>query len=214
MIQVCFDRSVQSKWTAALAEHEQSYLKENELKLPGTDTIERNPEDYPNPAMWRDTVRRQLRFAHLRVNFRTIMVRGHPEVCVFSAAQPENVRPWAAIIQHLRDMETVCFDYTLQVVDVDNDYEYEYDGPPLALVDDVEISAENDVNRLGGFHGRRACRQVSERNHIYGSRKRRKRTRTRTGTSEKVKDLRDREKMGLVYATRRKLIPIKRMATD
>ena len=45
-------------------------------------------------------------------------------------------------------METVCFDYTLQVVDVDNNYEYEYDGPPLALANDVEISAENDVNLI------------------------------------------------------------------
>ena len=65
---------------------------------------------------------------------------------MYSASQPENVLPWASIIEHLGNMETVCFDYTLQVLDTDDtDFEYEYDVPPLALVDDVKVSTENDV---------------------------------------------------------------------
>ena len=97
--------------------------------------------------MFRDTLRRQLRFATLRVDFRSIVVQDQqPQMCVYSLSQPEITLPWSTVTEYLKTVEKVIFDYTLQAVETDEDeYEYEYDGPLLALVNKLVVTATNDV---------------------------------------------------------------------
>lgn len=45
VVEVSFDRSIiQSKWAVELLRHQREYLDLNELKLPGTDIVERDTQ--------------------------------------------------------------------------------------------------------------------------------------------------------------------------
>ena len=146
--QVIFDRSVRSKWALELEEHEKQYLQFHKLQLPTINVVEKDPQMYPNGAMWRDTVRRQLRFLLLRVDFRT-MILDETDVCVYSLARPEQAVPWTTIQECMKKLIIVRLRYTLEVIQSD-DFEFEYDGPPLAIVDDVVVTTDNDVGLIDG----------------------------------------------------------------
>ena len=163
VVKVSFNRPVKSKWAVELKDgqgqfgpfvellrHQNEYLDFNEPNLPTTDIVERDSSDYFNGAMWRDTLRRQLRFPLLRVDFRTIVIHDQTELCVFSLSQPEQAVPWTDVVEYIAKFNTLCFKYTLEVVkgSEDEDFEYEYDGPPLAIVDDIAISADYDVGLI------------------------------------------------------------------
>lgn len=71
-------------------------------------------------------------------------------MCVFSLSQPEQAVPWTDVVEYIAKFDTLCFKYTLEVVkgSEDEDFEYEYDGPPLAIVDDIAISADYDIGLI------------------------------------------------------------------
>ena len=71
---------VKSKWAVELLQREKDYLEYHELKLPTKDVVGRDPRQYPNGAMWRDTIR----FALLWVDLRTMVVDDETELCAFS----------------------------------------------------------------------------------------------------------------------------------
>lgn len=70
------DRSVPTKWEKELATHVATYLEYNGLFLPTIEQCRKDPSEFLNGAMWRDTVRRQLGFARLHVDFLTINLHG------------------------------------------------------------------------------------------------------------------------------------------
>ena len=130
----------------------EEYLDYNDLKLPLTTSIaERNPVDYPLGSMWRDTVRRQLHFSLLQVDFRTIVLDDDSGMCIFSTPQPEQAAPWTDVLQHISNLSTASLTYILDMAtrSDDEDFTYKYDGPPLAIADDVAISADHDVELIG-----------------------------------------------------------------
>lgn len=139
------DRSVQTRWSAELAKHEVKFIKFHDFRLPTKDIAERDPLDYPYGAMWRDTLRRQLRFETLQVDFRSITTDNDAETCMYSLSQPELVVPWTKFLDTIR--LSPMLKYTLHVVS-DDDFSYEYDGPPLGIVDDVAV-ADDDVGIIG-----------------------------------------------------------------
>lgn len=99
--------------------------------------------------MWWDALRRQLRFADLQVDFRTIVLDSEPRLCLYSVSEPEQAVPWTKVLDRLKNMDSVQFRYTLGVVKTAEDeyFSYEYDGSPLAIADDIGISAaDQDVD--------------------------------------------------------------------
>ena len=99
--------------------------------------------------MWKDILRRQLRFLLLRIDFRTIQADNESELCVFSLARPEQAAPWPDVLKYLKKSTAVCLKYTVEVVSETSDnYAYEYNGPLLAIVDNVNVSKDNDVGMV------------------------------------------------------------------
>ena len=99
--------------------------------------------------MWRDTLRRQLRFPLLRIDFRTIQADDKSKLCIFSLTRPEQAALWPDVLKYLKKLTAVCLKYTVKVVsETSDDYAYEYDGPPLAIVDNVNMSKGNNVGMV------------------------------------------------------------------
>lgn len=101
-------------------------------------------------GVWRDTIRRQLRFASLRVDFRSIVVDDETELCAFSLSRLEQAMPWLDVVKYIGKFDTLCFKYTLEVMMIseDEDFVYEYDGRPSAIVDDITISTNIDTSLI------------------------------------------------------------------
>lgn len=139
------DRTSKSRFEKELIKHESEHITFNAWSLPGEESIERDPRVYPTGSMWRDTVRRQLQFAKLRVDFLTIRLDG---LLVYSTSEPNKMEVWSKVVHHLNGLEKASFVYSLQVVQSeDDDYDYEYDGPPLALIDVIEAK-DNDAQLI------------------------------------------------------------------
>lgn len=61
------------------------------------------------------------------------------------------MEPWANIVKEVKECgsnDKISFKYTLQKVDGKDEFEYEDDGPVLALVDDIQRGNDNDVQAL------------------------------------------------------------------
>lgn len=73
-------------------------------------------------------------------------------MCVFSTVRPDQAVAWTEVLERIKDCPTVSFTYTLEVAkrSEDENFNYEYDGPPLAIAEDVTISADQDVNLVSG----------------------------------------------------------------
>lgn len=69
------DRSTKTKIGKEFEDHVRNHIEYNSLRLPD-DPVQpnRDPRIYPNSAMWRDTIRRQLDFPKLCVDFLAIEV--------------------------------------------------------------------------------------------------------------------------------------------
>ena len=99
--------------------------------------------------MWRDTLRRQLRFPLLQIDFRTIQADNENALCVYSLAQPEQAAPWPDVLNYLKKLTAVCLKYTVEVLSGTSDnYAYEYNGPSLAIMENVNVSKDNDVDMV------------------------------------------------------------------
>ena len=100
---------------------------------------------FPTGQMWRDTVRRQLSFEELRVEFVTMELQdGDKRMTIFATQGKAAV--WDDIVAQLRanDMD-VSVIYTLRPLEEDEEFLLEYEGPPLALLEDVRLGEDNDV---------------------------------------------------------------------
>lgn len=151
-IMLKLDRSVQTKWEKELATHVATYLEYNRIFLPTIEQCQKNPSEFLNGAMWRNTVRRQLGFAQLQVDFLSIIFHGRSKsFMVYNIPQRDNVEPWANIIKEVKECgskDKIIFRYTLQKIDGDDEFEYEDDGLVLALVDNIRRGDDNDVKAL------------------------------------------------------------------
>ena len=72
-------------------------------------------------------------------------------MCVFGLPQPQQAAPWCDVLKYIQELDTICFKYTLGVAKSPEggNFEYKYDGPPLTIVDDVDITADQDVHLIG-----------------------------------------------------------------
>lgn len=159
-----FDRSVKSKFEADLCEHEESHIIYNSLIMPPASVKpNRDPRLYPLGSMWRDTLRYQLNFAALQIDFLRISVKcaltpgtaaSIPvrSIVVFDSVNMGAASPWTDVQAFLKTPEIISFvfTYTLRVVEAEeDDYEYEYEGPPLGVHDVIQITPDDDIGPRG-----------------------------------------------------------------
>lgn len=91
IVVVRLDKIIHTKWSSQLAKHKKKFIAFEKFRLPTQDVMEWDSTQYPNGAMWRDTLRRQLQFETLQVDFRSIMIDNKTETPMFSLLQPEIV---------------------------------------------------------------------------------------------------------------------------
>ena len=90
-VELRLNRNNLTKWEKVLAQHEIGFIRFEGFSLPSTCQAERNPRVYPDGGMWRDTIRRQLNFAKLRVNFLTMTLKLREETfTIYNEPDPEN----------------------------------------------------------------------------------------------------------------------------
>lgn len=114
--------------------------------LPTEPTISvKDPRVFPTGQMWRDTLRRQLSFEKLRVEFFTMELQDGDKRMTIYATQGR-AAVWDDIRAQLRanDMD-VSVTYTLRPLDEGEEFILEYEGPPLALLEDVRLGEDKDV---------------------------------------------------------------------
>lgn len=71
------DRSANTRFEDEMEKHYRDQILYENLRLPDSNVqLQKEPRCFPNLAMWRDVVRRQLKFEQLMVDFLTIAVEG------------------------------------------------------------------------------------------------------------------------------------------
>lgn len=149
-ITLCWDRVKRTKHTPALEAHIEDFIKLEELQLPNTvEPCKKDPRLFPTGEMWRDTVRRQLRFQELRLAIANMSVSSPDQsgamqtLLVFGHGDPAL---WDDVKTLLNlTTQEATFVYTLRALTEEEDFELEHLGPPLALAADLCLGADNDV---------------------------------------------------------------------
>ena len=97
--------------------------------------------------MWRDTVRRELNLATRNVDFLKVWIGEHEPLFIYNELEPSRAVLWEDILTFVNSSlsERHRVHYVLRVTDPDEDYTYEYDGPPLALSAEVQLGTDGDV---------------------------------------------------------------------
>ncbi|KAI9790557.1 MAG: hypothetical protein M1816_005064 [Peltula sp. TS41687] len=141
-------RDKKTKYSDDLDRHIEEHIEYNEFSLPPTETIaEKDPRVYPSGEMWRDTVRRQLQFRELRLEFIKIrVVLGEKDILMYGHGNP---MPWLQIREILNKEEDVVVTYTLRALYEEEDFELEYQGPPLGLAKDLALSDDVEIVQPG-----------------------------------------------------------------
>ena len=108
----------------------------------------KDPRVYPNGAMWRDTVRRQLSFDRLRLDFLSLILEDEgKEMVIHSDVVP--AKSWEHIREQLcKSNREVKIQYTVKPLEEDEDFEIEWTGPPVALLADIRLGDDNDVEAI------------------------------------------------------------------
>ena len=148
------NRQQKTKYSSKLDKHVQEFIVFNGLRLPESNVqVERDPRAYPTGEMWRDTLRRQLHFEQLRVDFLTmsLTVRNTVipirELLIYDLNHPSTAASWSEVQEFLakKDVDEFIFSYTLHVIEEHEDFDYEHDGPLLAILKDIQVTEDNDV---------------------------------------------------------------------
>ena len=153
VFQLVLDTANKDKYAAILEKHVKDFIEFEGLRLPeAVITIDRDPREYPDGAMWRDTLRRQLDFPKLHVDFLRIDLKEdqsrHARNTLYHFYSPEDAKPWSSIQGLFADDNADHFEliYTLRVVEGDEgDFDWEYSGAPLAIQQDFHVTQNNDI---------------------------------------------------------------------
>jgi hypothetical protein len=152
VFQLVRDTASKDKYTAILEKHVNDFIEFEGLRLPEASlTADRDPREYPDGAMWRDTLRRQLDFPKLRVDFLRIDLGDqfrHARNTLYHFYNQEDAKPWSSIQHIFADNNTDHFEliYTLRVVEeAEEDFDWEYSGAPLAIQQDFRVTRDNDI---------------------------------------------------------------------
>ena len=141
-----WNKERKTRYTTDLLQHIKDHIEPELLKMPGESVSKTDPRQYHNGAQWRDDIRRELLFEKLRVDFASMDVTtGGFEDNILSEGSGS---PWTTIVDRLRKAQAgddITFIYTLKPIDLDEEYPFEFDGPPLALQDSIQFTSSGDV---------------------------------------------------------------------
>ncbi len=141
---IMIHKKFNTKWKQTLRQHEKEHLKFEELILSITNIIDKNSKDYSLKSIWRNTIRRQLRFSKLQINFLTIHVND-VNIILYNAIKSEVVKIWKKIQNHFNNSTNIHnIYYTLQMIDTNESYSHEYEDSSLTLIDDVQLKANKN----------------------------------------------------------------------
>jgi hypothetical protein len=113
-----------------------------------------DPRVYPNGGMWRDLLRREMKFPDLSVDFESIKVGKIADDGVsisvwkhmLDASDPSKAATWTELQDWFKTGQAFRITFGLmEVEDGCEDYVFEYDGPPLALLEDIITDDTGDV---------------------------------------------------------------------
>jgi hypothetical protein len=133
----------QKKMSPALVEHLEELDTQGFTPPPGDVVAVRDPRVYSTGEEWRDTLRNQLDFRKLRIDFLTmhVVVPDQQKVMWYSFNQPYKATPWQDVRGTL-EKEGVQFEYTIRSLEDEEEFGFEYTGVPLAFegdfIDDPE----------------------------------------------------------------------------
>lgn len=100
--------------------------------------------------MWRDAIQKQLNFEELLVDFLTItiLLEGSKPIQrqVYNYKHTEAIFSWSETVKIISaDKDTkIMLIYTLRVVEK-KEFEYKHDGPPLAILNNIEQTNDNNA---------------------------------------------------------------------
>lgn len=135
-----------------LSSHINSYLKRKKIRL-STNRAEYKYDirDFEIAPQWRDHLRRELLLPKLRCDFSTLTLVAITESVsndigpvhvpetgpwfIYDNENPDQVISWSEVQEIVLPGGTFCLEYSLKVVDDDEDglYPYEYDGGPVQV---------------------------------------------------------------------------------
>ncbi|MCJ1267285.1 hypothetical protein MMC22_007170 [Lobaria immixta] len=141
------DRTVNTRYEKELTEHEEQFVAYECLQLPPqTVTLSKDPRDFHSGTMFRDALRRALKFEDTRVDILWILFSFEPVRRSFDFRDESLHVPWEEFVHAINSsaQNTITFSYALRVVE---GVEFEYSGPPLALMDEFFKPDNNDVAR-------------------------------------------------------------------
>jgi hypothetical protein len=145
------DMKTRIKANLELKKHIENHVKYNSLRMSEIMTeADRDPRDYSLGEMWRDTIRRQLCFSELQMDFLTIKL--NPKFSAFGGVllvydlMTSAVRAsWHDVLSYISEkIPEFIFTYTLHVMN-DMKFDYEYSGSLLAIQKDIELTADKDI---------------------------------------------------------------------
>ena len=144
------DRQRKTHTNAEIEFHLINHIQFKNMKLPDVVQINRDPCEYPMGEMWRDAIRRQLKFEALRVDFQTMKLTNNfissQETLIYDVDNPEWVADWDTVrFEFKRSDSPVTIVYTLIIVP-EGEYDLEYHGPVLALANDIILTEDQDVD--------------------------------------------------------------------
>ncbi|ELR04658.1 hypothetical protein GMDG_01517 [Pseudogymnoascus destructans 20631-21] len=142
-----------------LSEHINSYLKRKKIHL-SQDIVDYKHDirDFEIGPQWRDHLRHELSLPRLRCDFSTLTLiptalpaaedPGPVHVpqegpwIIYDNENPDQVTPWTDGLEVLHSGSKFCIEYSLKVVDTEEDgpYPYEFDGGPIQVYSD-EVGA-------------------------------------------------------------------------
>jgi hypothetical protein len=133
-----------TKWKQTLRQHEKEHLKFEELILSTINIIDKNSRRYFLRSMWKDTIRRQLRFSKLQIDFLTIHVND-VNIILYNVIKSKIVKIWKEIQNYFNNSTNIhIIYYTLQMIDTNENYSYEYEDSSLTLINDVQLRANKN----------------------------------------------------------------------
>jgi hypothetical protein len=137
-------KTFNTKWKRKLRQHEKEHLKFEELILSIINIVNKNSRNYLLKSMWKDTIRRQLKFSKLQINFLTIHVNDDSNI-LYNAIKSKIVKIWQEIQNHFNNSTNIhIIYYILQMIDTNENYSYEYEDSSLTLIDDVQLKANKN----------------------------------------------------------------------
>ena len=148
------DVETKTKWSAELDIHVKDFITFNGLRLPDVkNTAAKDPRDYLTGEMFRDSMRRQLNLASLKVDFMTMKVEPSfvpvRSLLIYDSNNLDSVCAWSDAKRLFESEEGMEFNfvYTLRVLGEDEEEKdlFEYHGPPLALIDQIVVTEDMDI---------------------------------------------------------------------